>query len=245
MGYASQAGRARTSSSNPQAHAICDRCGFRYNWIDLSWQFDWRGSALQNLRILVCKDCLDRPQEQLRAIVIPADPTPIINARTQDFQLASVDDFAVSAPTTYNAQTGLPNPPQNVLVTQDGQNLTPQPIGIPADLDPSAVSPLNGKLHFNVTIPVISVYSVGNNAITVTCSQPHGLQSGYQFSIEGLTRKEASGFYNVTAATTATVFTYTTNQPVPSGTISTSTTRVATADVGVPYNYNQIPQTGV
>jgi len=245
MGYASQAGRARTSSSNPQAHAICDRCGFRYNWIDLSWQFDWRGSALQNLRILVCRDCLDRPQEQLRAIVIPADPTPIINARIQDFQLASVDDFAVSAPTTYNTQTGLPNPPQNVLVTQDGQNLTPQPIGIPADLDPNAVPPLNGKLHFNVTIPVLTVYSTGGNTITVNCSSAHGLHAGDQFSIEGLTSKEASGFYNVTAATTATVFTYTTNRAVPSGTISTATTRAATADVTLPYGYTQIPQTGI
>lgn len=245
MGYASQAGRARTSSSNPQAHAICDRCGFRYNWVDLSWQFDWRGAALQNLRILVCRDCLDKPQEQLRAIVIPADPTPIINARTQDFQLASVDDFATSATVTYDSKTGLPLPPQNTLVTQDGQNLTPQPIGIPADLDQNAVPPLNGQLHFNVTIPVVIVYSTGGNTITVNCSGAHGLQAGYQFSIQGLTSSEASGFYNVTAVTTATVFTYTTNRKVPAGTISTSTTRVATADVGLPYGYTQIPQTGI
>ena len=40
MGYASQAGRARTDASNPQAHAICDRCGFRYNHVDLRWQFE-------------------------------------------------------------------------------------------------------------------------------------------------------------------------------------------------------------
>jgi hypothetical protein len=245
MGYASQVGRARTNASNPTASGICDRCGFRYTFSDLQWQFDWRGAALQNLRILVCRDCLDRPQEQLRAIVIPADPTPIVNARVQDFTLASVDNFAVSAPTTYDPTTGLPLPPQNVLITQDGQNLTTQPIGIPADLDPNAVPPLNGKLHFNVTIPVLTVYSTGGNTITVNCSSPHGLQAGYQFSIEGLTSKEASGFYNVTAAPTATVFTYTTNRTVPSGTISTSTTRAATADVGLPYGYTQIPQTGI
>jgi hypothetical protein len=88
MGYASQAGRARTSARSPRAHAICDRCGFRYNHDRLKWQFEWRGPSLMNIRILVCNRCLDRPQEQLRAIVIPADPVPIQNPRTEPF----VDD---------------------------------------------------------------------------------------------------------------------------------------------------------
>ena len=38
-----------------------------------------------NKRILVCRRCLDRPQQQLRAIVIPADPVPIKNPRTEPF----------------------------------------------------------------------------------------------------------------------------------------------------------------
>ena len=91
MGYASKVGRARTSSSNPQAHAICDRCGFRYNWVDLRWQYDWRGASLRNIRVLVCDECYDTPQEQLRAIVVPADPTPIVNARVQDFVQAETN----------------------------------------------------------------------------------------------------------------------------------------------------------
>ena len=91
MGYASQAGRARTNAKSPQAHAICDRCGFRYNWVNLTWQYDWRGASLQNLKVLVCEDCYDAPQEQLRAIVVPADPTPIINARVQDFAVAETN----------------------------------------------------------------------------------------------------------------------------------------------------------
>lgn len=99
MAYASQSGRARTSASNPQAHAICDRCGFRYNWVDLRWQYDWRGAAMQNIRILVCKQCYDKPQEQLRAIVVPADPTPIVNARVQDFASTETNYISVSAAT--------------------------------------------------------------------------------------------------------------------------------------------------
>ena len=81
MGYASRAGRARTSATNPQAHAICDRCGFRYNHVDLRWQFDWRGATMQNTRMLVCDTCYDQPQAQLRAIIVPADPVPIQNPR--------------------------------------------------------------------------------------------------------------------------------------------------------------------
>lgn len=38
-----------------------------------------------NLRILVCPPCIDRPQQQLRAIVIPADPVPIRNPRIEPF----------------------------------------------------------------------------------------------------------------------------------------------------------------
>jgi hypothetical protein len=96
MGYASQAGRARTSAKNPQAHAICDRCGFRYNHVDLRWQFDWRGTSLQNIRLLVCDQCTDEAQQQLRAIVIPADPIPIVNPRIQDFVTAETNNRAVS-----------------------------------------------------------------------------------------------------------------------------------------------------
>jgi len=86
MGYASRSGRARTSVSRPQAHAICDRCGFRYNHVDLSWQFEWRGTALKNIRILVCRRCLDIPQENLRAIVVPPDPLPVVQPRTEPFE---------------------------------------------------------------------------------------------------------------------------------------------------------------
>jgi hypothetical protein len=96
MGYASQAGRARTSAKNPQAHAICDRCGFRYNWVNLKWQYDWRGASLQNIKFLVCETCYDVPQEQLRAIVVPADPTPIMNARVQDFVVAETNTRGTS-----------------------------------------------------------------------------------------------------------------------------------------------------
>lgn len=77
MSYASQSGRARVNANNPEAFSLCQRCNIWWNYSSLTWQHDWRGNALQNLRILVCRECLDRPQEQLRAIVVPADPLPV------------------------------------------------------------------------------------------------------------------------------------------------------------------------
>jgi hypothetical protein len=93
MAYASRVGRARTSARSPEAQAVCDRCGIWYSRTDLQWQWDWRGAALQNLRILVCRLCLDDPQQQLRAIVLPQDPVPVINARVEQF----ADDETMTA----------------------------------------------------------------------------------------------------------------------------------------------------
>lgn len=77
-------GHAHTNPSSPRAHAICDRCGARYNHHQLRWQYDWRGPQLQNLRVLVCQSCLDDPQQSgQRTIIIPPDPEPIMNARPE------------------------------------------------------------------------------------------------------------------------------------------------------------------
>jgi len=244
MGYASKSGRARTSSSNPQAHAICDRCGFRYNWVDLRWQFDWRGASLQNLRILVCKTCYDKPQEQLRAIVVPADPTPIINARTQDFVTASVDDLTANFPVVTDPTTGIPIPSQAALVTQDLQNITTQPIGTPSGngLTQSAIMPLIGTVHYDVPVPVLAINSDGTTFITVTCLSPHNLITGSQISVEGLLNPLATGFYSVVVIS-ATAFTYQVVSRIPAASLLTDSTKFVTASIGLPYNYQQIPLT--
>ncbi len=78
-------GRASVNSRSPVAHAICDRCGFRFNHPHLRWQYQWVGPRIQNVRQLVCQSCLDKPQEQLRTIVLPMDPVPIMNARPENF----------------------------------------------------------------------------------------------------------------------------------------------------------------
>ena len=131
MGYASQAGRARTSARNPQAHAICDRCGFRYNHVDLRWQYDWRGATIQNIRLLVCSPCYDTPQEQLRAIVVPADPVPINQPRIQDFVTAETNNRVTSGQGTTDPVTGLPIPGGNTRITENDDTRVTQQTGEP------------------------------------------------------------------------------------------------------------------
>lgn len=131
MGYSSKAGRARTSSSNPQAHAICDRCGFRYNHVDLRWQYDWRGASMMNIQLLVCNDCYDTPQEQLRAIVVPADPVPIQNPRIQNFVSAENNNRVTSGQNSINAATGIPVISGDTRITQNDKVRVTQQTGEP------------------------------------------------------------------------------------------------------------------
>lgn len=121
MAYASIAGKARTSARNPQAHAICDRCGGRYNHVDLQWQNEWAGATVMNKRLLVCRNCLDTMQPQLRSIILPGDPPPIINPRPEAFD-ALATDYRVTQPSgAVSTQTGL-LVPGNLRDTEDGDD---------------------------------------------------------------------------------------------------------------------------
>lgn len=117
MGYASKAGRARVSSRNPQAFGVCDRCSMWYNHVDLKWQYDWAGASLINKRILVCDSCYDEPQQQLRAIALPADPVPIVNPRVEPYLYDNTDYRQISGFNTVDAQTGIPVPGGDQRVT--------------------------------------------------------------------------------------------------------------------------------
>jgi hypothetical protein len=129
MGYASRQGRARISSRNPQAAAVCDRCGGVYNHTSLNWQYDWAGASIINKRILVCRHCLDNPQQQLRAIVLPADPMPIMNPRPEQFERAETDYRLTSLPATMNLKTGLMVPDGDTRITENDKKRVVQQTG--------------------------------------------------------------------------------------------------------------------
>lgn len=72
---------APANISKPEPPGICDRCGSKWLHSALTWQFAWRGLVLQNLNLLVCPHCLDKPNEQYKPIVIGPDPVPVRNPR--------------------------------------------------------------------------------------------------------------------------------------------------------------------
>jgi hypothetical protein len=77
--------RARTNPRSPRAWATSDRSGFIGNHENLRYQFDWRGTRLENLRFLVYADEYDQPQRQLGTIILPPDPVSLLNARPEQY----------------------------------------------------------------------------------------------------------------------------------------------------------------
>jgi hypothetical protein len=161
MAYASKSGRARTSASNPEAFGVCDRCSMWYNLRDLRWQMDWRGASLMNIRLLVCNDCYDDPQQQLRAIVVPADPVPVVNPRIEPFATDETNYRVTSGQNTTNFFTGIPVPGGNTRTTQDDNTRVTQQTGEPngglntqPGTDPNAPGNNNPGLPYNnTTVP--------------------------------------------------------------------------------------------
>ena len=96
-------GRARVNPKDPHAQAVCDLCGEWFNLVDLQFQFQWTGTHLTNIRSLRCYRCLDVPTEQLRTIILPPDPPPVLNAR--------VPNFAYEEQTVRITQYGNAKPP--------------------------------------------------------------------------------------------------------------------------------------
>ena len=244
MSYASKAGRARVSAKNPQAQGVCDRCGIWYNLVNLEWQYEWRGTALQNIWIRVCGRCLDVPQEQNRAIQLPADPVPVWQPRVENFVAAETNYRTVGEP-TIDPITGLPIPSSDYRVTQDCENRVTQEIGAPTGLIQNGVMPYNGGIQkqFGVRLQPLSITSNGTATVSCTFSAPHGLKTDDQIAVEGLSNPAACGFFSVTVLTVM-AFTYMTYSDVPAAGLLTGTTRMVTCLVGLPYSQNQIPQVG-
>lgn len=82
-----QTGRARVNARSPDSFGVCDRCGFLYNRKNLRDQYEWAGFQLQNLNLAVCQTCLDVPQPQLKAIILPPDPVPIDDPRPERYSV--------------------------------------------------------------------------------------------------------------------------------------------------------------
>jgi hypothetical protein len=241
MTYASKAGRARVSVKSPSAFAVCMRCGMWYLRSDLVFQSEWRGTTLRNIWILVCtRTCLDIPQEQLRAIVLPADPTPVYFPSVEQFEQDETN-YRSLADVTKDPRTGIPVPSTTLRVTEDCQNRVTEPYGAPVGLNQNAIAPYNNIVQkaFGVPISVLSVVANGTDIISVTCSKPHGLVTNDQISAAGLSA--ANGFYSVVVSNPM-AFSYATAASVRADSLLTGKTRIVNALVGLPLGYTTIPQ---
>lgn len=240
MSYASISGRARTRPSNPDAFGVCQRCGFWYNRNVLTAQHDWRGPTLANLWIFVCPPCYDVPQENIRAITLPADPVPVYLPLTENFLYDESQNLTTQP--EIDPVTGIGLPPSNIN-TEDGFAIALDPYGQPVGLTQAAIMPLYGKTHYGVPVPVLSLISDGSNTVRATCSQAHGLSTNDQIAVEGITNRLAAGFFSITV-TTATAFTYQPYSDIPAASLLAEGSLIVTALVGLPLGYSIIPQIG-
>ena len=242
MGYASRSGRARTSAKDPRAFAVCDRCGMWYNHHRLQWQYDWAGASLINKRILVCNTCYDQPQNQLRAIVVPADPTPIINPRTEPYAYDSSNTRQVSGYNTTNAATGIPVQGGDLRVTSSGGAQTNDPRVTQMTGEGSGgTNQLPGTDPNAVTYRTITnADNNGSGLIRLTVATTNGLITNQQVTVrevEGAT--SANGNWTITVVNTTQI-------DLQSSSFSGSYTSggYVINNPSLPYDFTEIPRTG-
>jgi hypothetical protein len=242
MGYASRSGRARTSAKDPRAFAVCDRCGMWYNHHRLQWQYDWAGASLINKRILVCNTCYDQPQNQLRAIVVPADPTPIINPRTEPYAYDSSNTRQVSGYNTTNDSTGIPVPGGDLRVTSSGGEQTNDPRVTQMTGEGSG-----GKNQIPGTDPNAVTYRTITNAddngsglIRLTVATTNGLITGQQVIVREVTGvASANGSWTITVVNTTQI-----DLQSSSFSGSYASGGYVINNPSLPYDFTEIPRTG-
>lgn len=234
-------GRASVSVSNPRAFGICDRCGFLYNHHKLQWQYDYRGAALVNIRILVCDSCTDVAQNQLRNIIIPADPTPIMNARIQDYVAAETDNRTISGQVL-----------RPISATGDGTTVT-LTLNVPLSLAPIAVGSnivVAGMQPsgFNGTFTVTASSNTGAYTVSYASSQrgPMVVAGYVATNIDPITGLQIPVVETRITENDDTRVTQMTGEPYfgKNQEPGTDPNAPGDADPGLPYNFNEVPKTG-
>ena len=242
MGYASRSGRARTSSRNPQAFGVCDRCAIWYNHSNLRWQSDWAGASLINKRILVCNTCYDEPQEQLRAIIIPADPLPIMNPRVEPYAWDEVDRRQLSGYNTTDPATGLPVIQGDTRVTSiddeptDNTRVTQQTGEAPYGTNQMPGTDPNAVTYRNIT----NVSNNGIGLIRLTLTTTNGMKTNQRVIVRDIVGTlEANGTWLITVVSVTQVDLQNSvfvNSYVAGGYVIN--------DPSLPLGFDEIPKTG-
>ena len=213
-----------------------------YDRVRLSWQMDFRGPVLQNIRLLVCDRCMDEPAYQAKAIILPADPVPIVQPRPEWFTQSEGDFRVTTAPPVIDPVTGIPIPQGVQLATTQGANRIANPVGKPNDAPLAAVETFYQKVQYGPQLSVITALGDGNNKVTVNCSVAHGLSTGSQVVAQGMLASYADGPWSVDIVISATSFAYYVQNQIPQGVLWSSTSVIWTANIGAPYGVFGYPQ---
>lgn len=113
-------GRATVNPAAPEPWGTCDRCGVMVNYYTLSWQFEYRGLALQNIRLLVCPRCLDIPFPFNQPIIVPPDPEPVQDPRPAFW---AQEEGQNQQPVDIDIQNVLATQGLGFILTEDGKEI--------------------------------------------------------------------------------------------------------------------------
>ena len=131
MAFGDKSGRAKTDPNSPRAFAVCDYCGEWHNRLDLIDQAEWYGDVLQDTGYRACYRCISQPQPQLKPVILPEDPVPIVDPRVEVYSIPadSAINPALAATLVANMNNGFKQAvgPQGTVIT-----LPP-----PTELDPT------------------------------------------------------------------------------------------------------------
>lgn len=242
MAYASKSGRARTSPRDPRAFAVCDRCAIWYNHHQLRWQFDWAGASLINKRMLVCDTCYDEPQNQLRAIIIPADPVPIVQPRTEPYAYDEENRRQISGYNTVNPVTNIPVPGGDTRVTTAGGNATTDPrVTQETGAAQGSKNQLPGTDPNAVTYrTVLNATNNGIGVIRLTLNTTNGMITGQKVTVRDIVGvTAANGDWYVTVINPSTVDLQ--NSTFTGSYVSGG---YVINNPSLPYDFNEVPKTG-
>lgn len=190
-----------------------------------------------NKRILVCPTCLDKPQEQLRAIIVPSDPVPIANPRVEYFVDYESNTRITSQTPTTDPTTGIPVPAGDTRITQDYNTRSTQMTGEP----PNGTNTLPGTDPNAVTYrTVTNAVSNGSGLIRLTLATTNGMITGQTVTVQdvgGVTA--ASGNWTITVINTTQI-------DLQSSSFSGTYTSggYVVNNPSLPYNFTEVPKTG-
>jgi hypothetical protein len=87
MSYRPHGKHVIIDEQSPFGLGICDYTGFVFNRKDLIKQMRWSGNAIVCTGFLVGRPYADIPNEQDRPPILPPDPVPLRDPRTQQAQI--------------------------------------------------------------------------------------------------------------------------------------------------------------